>query len=94
MVDLPQYSKGVAAALDEFEIDMDDLDLFCVVGEGAFGKVYKAAFRVPSDKKERQQGKPVAVKVLKGSVTHLSKVLIWNLLKTLSCTFYFTSLSK
>lgn len=58
--------KKALLAMDGYEIDYSCLDFISVIGEGAFGKVVKAEYYPSTTDRRNQQGKIVAVKMLRG----------------------------
>jgi len=54
---------------DGYEIDYSCLDFISVIGEGAFGKVVKAEYYPKSADRQTKEGKIVAVKMLRGTLT-------------------------
>lgn len=61
--------KKAQFAMDGYEIDYSCLDFISVIGEGAFGKVVKAEFYPNPGDRGNQQGKIVAVKMLRDFYT-------------------------
>ncbi|XP_045188637.2 angiopoietin-1 receptor-like isoform X2 [Mercenaria mercenaria] len=62
-------TKAAQFAMDGYEIDYSCLDFISVIGEGAFGKVVKAEYYPNPSDRGNQQGKIVAVKMLRDFYT-------------------------
>ena len=61
---------------DVWEVNSDDVTISEELGQGAFGKVYKATMKRPLSKKSLKSTTVVAVKVLQGKLQSYKE--LWN----------------